>query len=112
MRLLLSILVALALVPAAAPSALRARVWLADDSPVVVRGSGFHPAERVAVTVAVGKSFQKTVVATATGTFVARWNASAADCHSTYIKAVGSMGSRAVVKIAAECPPPPPDLGQ
>ena len=48
-----------AVVPSAAvptPAVLKARVWLASQSPVRVAGTGFSSTDRVAVTVTAGKT--------------------------------------------------------
>lgn len=111
MKRVLVIIVALAaLAPSLAPAgALRARVWLADRSPLVVRGSGFHAAERVSVTVTGGGRFVRTVTATRSGAIVARWTAvpAKAGCAALFIRAVGADGAVATAKVAGlECPQP------
>jgi hypothetical protein len=105
MRILLTLLAVLVVVPAAA-TATRPRVWLSSESPAVVRGTGFHAAEHVTVTVSGGgASLRRAVVATATGTFVARWQQSvqSGDCGAITVRAVGDAGSRAGLKIIPEC---------
>ena len=89
------------------------RVWLADQAPARVAGSGFRAEERVAVVVSSGKvRLRKTVVTTATGRLRATWNASiAGGCQPTWISAVGAKGSRAVYReVANDCGPIPGKL--
>ena len=75
-RLLVVAVLLAALAPSLAPAgSLRARVWLADRGPLVVRGSGFAPTERVKVTVTGAGRFVRTVTATRSGAIVARWTA-------------------------------------
>jgi hypothetical protein len=117
MRTLLLAAVALMLaVPALALAARpHARVWLADASPLLVRGSSFKARERVVVTVTDGTRLVRTVTATRTGVFAARWASAApkAGCQNLVISAVGNRGSVASFKIPGkECPPPPPPAGQ
>ena len=118
-RLLPLVLVLAALLPGLAPAAAgsHARVSLVDRSPLMVKGTSFKARERVVVTVTAGTKFVRTVTATRTGTFVARFTSSAtlkADCGvSLQILAVGNRGSVAGVKIPGkECPNPPADPGQ
>ena len=113
MRRIVLLVVALAVVlPGFAPAAAtHARVWLADKSPLVVRGSSFKAHERVVVTVTDGARFVRTVTATSTGAFVARWTNAApkGGCQAMQIQAVGNRGSVARLKIPGlECPPPAP----
>jgi hypothetical protein len=101
--------VAAALVAAAAAAAHPSpRVSLVDRNPATVRGASFAPAERVAVTLSVGDvTLTKTVVASATGAFVARWRRSVpTGCVAVGIAARGSAGSRAVYRLSPpECAP-------
>jgi len=105
------ILIAAALVAAQSASATqqRTRVMIVDESPLVVRGIGFKPAERVTVTVSHGKVvYRKAATASATGVVMARWKvAMATTCASTFVLAVGSEGSRATYKtVANDCAQP------
>ena len=98
---------ALALAAAfAAPAAAvgSARVRLVDRDPVSVVGAGFRPAERVTVTVTADTlSLRRVVSATGEGRISARWQRSLAEgCSAVLVRAVGSAGSRAVLKL----PPP------
>lgn len=113
--LILAVLLLAAVVPSFAPAgALRAHVWLADRSPLVVRGSGFAAAERVTVTVTGAGRFVRTVAATKSGAIVARWTAvpAKAGCAALLIRAAGARGTVATAKVAGiECPQPPADAG-
>jgi hypothetical protein len=116
MRRLLVLAILLATVaPSLAPAgSLRARVWLADRSPLVVRGSGFASAERVKVTVTGAGRFVRTVTATRSGAIVARWTGvpAKAGCATLFIRAAGANGTVVTVKVAGiECPQPPADAG-
>jgi hypothetical protein len=74
-----------------------------------VAGNGFHPGERVAVTVSAGRSTaRRSVTATAAGRIAASWRTSiAGGCHSTLIVARGSMGSLARWReVVNDCEPP------
>jgi hypothetical protein len=109
MRLLLLIVMGLLAVPSASAVQQRTRVAIIDEAPLVVRGTGFHPAERVRVTVTHGKTmFTRVAYARATGVVVARWTASLpTSCASTFVLAVGSQGSRATYKIVVnDCAQP------
>jgi hypothetical protein len=111
-RILVLLLALTALVPALAPAAARhPRVWLADQSPLTVRGSGFKAHEKVVVTVTLDGRFTRTKDATAAGALTATWTATTvkAGCLSVSIRAVGNRGSVATYKsVARECAPPPP----
>ena len=116
MKRLLVIVVLLATVaPALAPAgSLHARVWLADRSPLVVRGSGFGAGGHVTVTVTGAGRFVRTVTATRTGTIVARWTTvpAKAGCAALFLRAVATNGAVATAKVAGiECPQPPADAG-
>jgi hypothetical protein len=114
-RLLLVAVLLAALAPSLAPAgSLRARVWLADRSPLVVRGSGFAAAERVTVTVTGAGRFVRTVTATRSGAIVARWRSvpAKAGCAALFIRAAGARGTVVTLKVAGiECPQPPADAG-
>lgn len=110
MGLLLAVLTALVLASAAPAQTQRTpRVWLVTAAPVTVGGAQFLARERVKVTAQLGTTkLVKTVTATSTGRFSARWTARVSDaCYSTFIRATGSRGSTAVWKlVAADCAPP------
>jgi hypothetical protein len=99
-RVFIAILAALA-VAAAAGATVKPRVWLTDESPVIVGGTGFVPGEHVTVTVSASQlTLRKTVDAKPTGRLYARWlTASITDhCHMIRVTAVGSEGTRAVFR--------------
>src|SRR4051812_8718905 len=109
MRLLILIVTALLSVQTAAATQQRTRIFIADESPLVVRGTGFKALERVTVTVTHGKAvFRRAATASSTGVVVARWKVSMpTTCASTFVLAVGSQGSRATYKtVANDCAQP------
>ncbi len=113
MRIVLLLLLALVMAPAAISSSTqaRARVSIVDESPLVVRGTGFKAGERVTVSVSHAKTlFRRVAFAGSSGVLVARWTrAMPTTCGSTTITAFGSRGTRAVFKtVANECAPPGP----
>jgi hypothetical protein len=110
-------LLALALVLAfGAPSAdasARARVTVLDTAPFTVRGSGFQPAERVALLVTVKSRWERTVVASSTGSFVARFTGpTIRPCSAYFVRARGNRGSLAVIKLIPECASPAQSVDQ
>lgn len=108
-RVLILVVAALLSVQSAAAMQQRTRIYIADESPLVVRGTGFKAAERVRVTVTHGKTiFTRVTYARATGVVVARWTASMpTTCASTFVLAVGSEGSRASYRnVANDCAQP------
>lgn len=117
-RLLLLVLLAATVIPLAAPaSTTRARLWVPDRSPLVVRGSGFAAHERIVVTVTAAARLVHRVVATRTGSFVTTWTAAASPksgCNIAFVvRATGNRGTFALVKTPAiECPPGPIDPTQ
>ncbi len=99
-------------IPAAAIARTPAKVWIADQSPLVIRGSGFKTHERVTVTVRMSTVHVFHRVATRTGTFVVTVPAGniKLGCNTMAIQAVGAAGTRAALKVpGVECPPPPAD---
>ena len=112
-------LVVAVLLAAIAPSlsaagSLRARVWVADRSPLVVRGSGFAAAERVKVTVTGAGRFVRAVTASRSGAIVARWTdvPTKASCAALFVTAAGASGTVVTAKVAGiECPQPPSSPG-
>jgi hypothetical protein len=82
----------------------RPHVYVADESPFVVRGTGFRGSERVTIVVDARNHVQKKVTATTTGGFLARMPAvKLGSCSSIAVRATGSEGSRARMKITSEC---------
>lgn len=114
MKVLLLLLFALVIAPAASSSSInaRARISIVDEAPLVVRGVGFKAGERVTVSVAHGKTlFRRVALAGSSGVLVARWTrAMPTTCASTTITAQGSKGTRVVSKtVANDCTPGPTD---
>jgi hypothetical protein len=109
MRIVLITVVSAALLAGSALGGpLTPRVRLVERSPAEVSGSAFGAGERVAVRLTAGTLvLRKTVVATAKGTFVARWTRSIPDgCVGVSVVATGSAGSRAAFKLAPpDCAP-------
>ena len=90
-----------------ADTSARARVAVIDKAPFTVRGSNFQPAERVALLVSVKGQWQRTVVASSTGSFVTRFRGLALQqCGGYFVRARGNRGSYAVIKVMPQCPPP------
>jgi hypothetical protein len=86
--------------PTAAP-ALR----VPDTAPFSVRGLRFKAREKVRVVAQVEGRHVKTVLATATGVFTARFPAlSVQGCSGYIVRATGSKGSRAYLRHLPECP--------
>jgi hypothetical protein len=86
---------------------------LTDTVPLTVRGTGFHARERVTVVATVGAATRrKSLTASATGSFVARFTLLRANaCPGYSVRSWGNQGSRAALKPRpAQCPPPPPPL--
>jgi hypothetical protein len=82
-------------------------VAVVDKAPFTVRGSNFRPAERVALLVSVKGRWERTVVASSTGSFVTRFRRLAIQqCSGYFVRARGSHGSYAVIKVMPQCPPP------
>jgi hypothetical protein len=106
-RFWLAALVAVALVPAAL-AATHPSVRLISASPARVAGSGFHPRERVLVTVGAGAdALRGTVRSSARGAFVVRFAKPVprSACGQLVVSAVGARGDRAAWKS------PPPSCG-
>jgi hypothetical protein len=103
----IAILLALAvLVPVQAPEKATLRVM--DKQPLVVRGTGFRPGERVLVIAAARRNGDERVVATAAGSFVARFDFAVPRCARLWIRAIGTRGTHAsyFTRIAPDCQPP------
>jgi hypothetical protein len=101
--------VLLGLIAATAATAGDARVRVTSASPATVRGTGFVPGERVRVTVNAGTAITRRVLAGPGGGFVARFQTIALSwCTAYVVRAVGSTGDTAIVRVRApECPQPP-----
>jgi hypothetical protein len=85
----------------------RARLYLADAAPLVLRGTGFVAGERVRVTVSAESTRTRRVVAGRSGRFVVRFAGVAYDrCNDLLAQAAGSEGSLARLKRPQPlCPP-------
>lgn len=108
MRLAALVLLVLALLPVAASGSTRtARVTLPSRSPVTVQGTGFRPSERVAVTVSAKTTHRKSVTASRRGAFRTTFPGfSIGYCEAFAVRAKGSRGSSAFVKVIPECAQP------
>lgn len=104
---MLALLVAFALLaPAQAPAKATLRVM--DKQPLVVRGAGFRPGERVLVLAAARRHGDERVVASVSGAFVARFDFAVPRCARLWIRAIGSRGTQAsyLTRIAPACESP------
>jgi hypothetical protein len=99
-------IVTMLIVAAGASAATKARVWVSSQEPLVVRGVGFDPQERVTVSVT-GRdlSTRRAVSATSTGAFVVRFPGTSVvgECGTLFVRAVGAHGTYAVWKRVTEC---------
>ena len=104
----LAVLCALASVTLGGATTTQPRLRLLDAAPVVLRGVGFQPRERVRILVYAGERAVKRVAAGRRGTFVVRFGDLQADrCAAFSAVAAGNRGSRAAFKRPLpECPPP------
>jgi hypothetical protein len=89
---------------------LLAKLRLMDSSPATVRGAGFHAREAVQLTLTVNDFTRvRRTTATASGTFSVAWAGFSLETCAWRLAAVGSDGSRAVLRPRpTACPPPPP----
>lgn len=104
----IAILVAVPVVGAANGPKLR----LIGHQPLVVKGESFHPGERIVVTALTLTGPRKLVVrATTTGRFGATFALVRQPCGKAFaVRAVGGLGSRAIVTVpGSACVPPPID---
>ena len=91
----------------------RAHLTVVDTTPFTVHGSSFQPAERVALLVSVKSHWDRTVVASSTGSFVARFTGpTIKPCSAYFVRARGNRGSLAVIKVTPECPVPAQPVDQ
>ena len=90
--------------PATAAQPKRATLKLADLTPLVVQGRGFGKGERVALT-ASAPSMQRMlgVVARRNGSFTARFDVRLKRCTPLTVRAVGVLGSRAILQLEPGC---------
>ena len=90
--------------PAAAAQPKRATLKLAGLAPLVVQGRGFGKGERVVLTAA-APNLQRTlgVVARRNGSFTARFGVRLGRCTPLTVRAVGVLGSRAILQLEPGC---------
>jgi hypothetical protein len=84
-----------------------AHITITSRSPVVVRGTGFRPSERVTVSFWAKATYRKVVTASRLGAFRVTFRGVAiGSCQSYSAQAKGSRGSTASLKVLAECAAP------
>lgn len=99
---------ALASAAASGAVATNATLRLVDRTPVVIRGAGFAPHERVTVVLAAGSRSTNRVTANAGGAFIARFKLALGRCTRYSVQAFGSTGSRARLmpsRVTVDCIP-------
>jgi hypothetical protein len=80
---------------------------VADASPLVVRGVGFRPGERVKVVLLEPPAVTRATRATSRGRFTVRFAFSIGRCDDLDVRAVGRGGSRARLTLyAPDCTDP------
>ena len=85
----------------------KATLKLAGGAPLILRGANFLPSERVRVTISSELRRTKWVTASRAGVFVVRFEAAFDRCTSGIVRAVGSRGSQAGLKLPPlGCPAP------
>jgi hypothetical protein len=96
------------LVGVPAGSAAAPRLSVLGVSPLTVRGVGFAPKERVRLTATVGHATRWSRAGSG-GAFVLRFSGIAVpSCTAFSVRAFGSTGTRAIVRVPQlECPQPP-----
>lgn len=103
--LLLSIIFLVLPTASAATSSRTAHITITSRSPVVVRGTGFQPSERVTVSVSAKATYKKVVIASRLGEFRAMFRGKTiGSCQFYSAQARGNRGSIASLKVIAECP--------
>ena len=98
----------MAALPAAAAPSGQARLRLLQRQPIVLAGTSFLPRERVRVSLTVdGATRARAVVASARGSFTVTFASGPADrCAALVVRAAGTRGSRALLKVPQPaCPP-------
>jgi hypothetical protein len=104
MRLFTTALLALVLVLPTWAAPRRATLELASATPLVVRGVGFGGTERVAVVAGFPGAQQIAHVTTRqNGWFTAAFNVGVAPCTALTVRAIGSLGSRAILQVQTDC---------
>ena len=99
-----AILMLVLALPATAAQQKRATLKLAGLAPLVVQGRGFGKGERVVLTAA-APNLQRTVgvVARRNGSFTARFGVRLGRCTPLTVRAVGMLGSRAILQLEPGC---------
>ena len=105
MRFACAIAAAVAVCAAGAAASPRPSLTVTSGAPFTVRGVHFVPAERVTVVALVRGRHVRHVVASAKGTFTARFRVSVERCQGWIVTARGNHGSRAYLKLQPMCPP-------
>jgi hypothetical protein len=84
----------------------RPLLGVAGKGPLVVRGTGFEPSERVSVLLALdGRQHWRRTVATGSGAFRVTFAVTPGRCARFTIRAVGSLGSRATAPVLRRARP-------
>lgn len=109
---LVGLVAAVAVASAQAQSTARPTLDVVDLRPFVARGTGFLPNERIALLLSSGRTWNKAVVATASGSFRARFAMSVPRCQGYTVHAIGSRGSRARLQsgVRVDCEPQLPRI--
>jgi hypothetical protein len=82
-----------------------AYITITSRSPVVVRGMGFRPSERVTVSISAKATYKKVVTASRLGGFRVTFRGkTVGPCQFYSAQARGNRGSIASLKVIAECP--------
>jgi hypothetical protein len=87
----------------------RPHLRVMDETPLVVRGTGFRPREVVHVGLVAQTTRRKDVVAALTGSFTVRFTVTPVQCLSVRsLVASGNRGSYAKIPLSLDCIPPAP----
>jgi hypothetical protein len=103
-RILVMVVLALAAAGPASSAGSVARVWIADEQPLVVRGAGFHAGMHVKVEVSKLKHTWRAGSTTGSlGGFTARFGGASLPtrCGTTVVTATDAAGQKAVSRIVA-----------
>lgn len=98
----------LASAAASGASAIHPTLRLVDRTPIVIRGQGFAPRERVTVVVAAGSRSTRRFTANGDGAFVARFKLALGRCSRYSVQAFGTTGARARLmpsRVNVDCVP-------
>jgi hypothetical protein len=103
---LVAVVVAVFVPVAAEASRSTAHVTVTTLSPFTVHGTGFRSRERVRVTVAARTTQWKRVTATRRGRFTTTFTrVTLGHCEMYTVRATGSRGSTAILRVIPECAP-------